>query len=486
MKNDFVLLSSIIHANAQQLFTGMEIDGCYQFRVTRNADMWVDEEEIDDLLTALKGELHGRQFGASIRLEVADNCPSHIATLLLKKHNLNAELHLFQVSGPVNLHRLGEWVNLLNHPTLKYPPYSPGVPEKLGPKSDIFDIVRNDDILLHHPYRSFNPVVDMLWKVSEDPDVLSVKMTLYRVGKESPITDALIAAARANKDVTVIVELRARFDEAANIRLAQKLTAAGAKIVYGIVNYKCHAKLMMIVRREGTELRRYVHVGTGNYHINNARLYTDYSLMTSDPVIGDDVHRIFQQLTGLSTELPLKKLFHAPFTLRKHLVELIELEGERARKGEEAWIIAKMNSLTEASVIKALYRASQSGVRIRLIIRGICSLRPGLPNLSENIEVRSVVGRFLEHHRCYIFSSGGDEKYFIASADWMDRNLHRRVEVSCPITDPVLQKRLKYEMELYLKKTKKTWVMNGDGSYTRLPSKGIEAQEKLMRELGRK
>jgi polyphosphate kinase len=268
--------------------------------------------------------------------------------------------------------------------------------------------------------------------------------------------------------------------------LAQKLTAAGAKIVYGIVNYKCHAKLMMIVRREGTELRRYVHLGTGNYHINNARLYTDYSLMTSDPIIGEDVHRIFQQLTGLSTELPLQKLLHAPFTLRKQLVHLIEMEGERARNGEEAWIIAKMNSLTEASVIKALYRASQSGVRIRLIVRGICSLRPGIPNISENIEVRSIIGRFLEHHRCYIFSGGGDEKYFIASADWMDRNLHRRVEVCCPITDPVLKDRLKYEMELYLKKTKKTWIMNSDGSYTRLANKGVEAQEKLMRELGRK
>ena len=485
-QNDYVLLSSIIHAHVQKLFSGMEINGCYQFRVTRNADMWVDEEEIDDLLTALKGELHGRQFGASIRLEVANDCPPEIARLLLRTHKLNPELHLFQVTGPVNLHRLGNWVNLLPHPRLKYPPYSPGVPEKLGPKNDIFDVIRNEDILLHHPFRSFNPVVDMLWRVSEDPEILSVKMTLYRVGQESPITDALIAAARANKDVTVVVELRARFDEAANIRLAQKLTEAGAKIVYGIVNYKCHAKLMMIVRREDGRLRRYVHVGTGNYHINNARLYTDYSLLTSDTVIGEDVHRIFQQLTGLSSELPLQKLLHAPFTLRAKLVEMIEQEAERARNGEEAWIIAKMNSLTEASVIKALYRASQSGVQIQLIIRGICSLRPGLPEISENIEVRSIVGRFLEHHRCYIFSGGGNERYYIASADWMDRNLHRRVEVCCPITDTDLQKRLKYEMGLYLKKTKKTWSMNSDGSYSRLPNKGMEAQEKLMRELRRK
>ena len=485
-QNDYVLLSSVIHAHVQQLFTGMEIDGCYQFRVTRNADMWVDEEEIDDLLTALKGELHGRQFGASIRLEVADNCPPEIAKMLLKTHKLNPELHLFQVSGPVNLHRLGTWVNILQCPHLKWAPYSPGVPEKLGPKNDIFDVIRTEDVLLHHPFRSFNPVVDMLWRVSEDPDILSVKMTLYRVGRESPITDALIAAARANKDVTVVVELRARFDEAANIRLAQKLTEAGAKIVYGIVNYKCHAKLMMIVRREQGLLRRYVHVGTGNYHINNARLYTDYSLLTSDPVIGEDVHCIFQQLTGLSSELPLNKILHAPFTLRKALVSMIENKAEKARNGGDAWIIAKMNSLTEASVIKALYRASQSGVKIQLIVRGICSLRPGIANVSENIEVRSVVGRFLEHHRCYIFSGKEEEKFFIASADWMDRNLHRRVEVCCPITDPDLQKRLKYEMELYLNKTKKTWVMNPDGSYKRLANKGIEAQEKLMRELRRK
>ena len=484
--NDFVLLSSIIHANVQQLFTGMEINGCYQFRVTRNADMWVDEEEIDDLLTALKGELHGRQFGASIRLEVADNCPEEIADLLLKKHNLSADLHLFQVSGPVNLHRLGAWVNLLNHPDLKHPPYSPGVPEKIGSKDDIFEVIRHDDIILHHPYRSFNPVVDMLWRVSEDPDILSVKMTLYRVGKESPITDALIAAARANKDVTVVVELRARFDEAANIRLAQKLTEAGAKIVYGIVNYKCHAKLMMIVRKEGHQLKRYVHVGTGNYHINNARLYTDYSLLTSDPDIGEDVHNIFQQLTGLSTQLPLKKLLHAPFTLRQTLVELIEYETQKAKNGEVAWIHAKMNSLTEESVIRALYAASQAGVQIRLVVRGICTLRPGLKGISENIEVRSVVGRYLEHHRCYIFCHGGTEKYFIASADWMDRNLIRRVEVCCPITDLGIQKRLKYEMSLYLRKTKKVWVMNPDGTYKRLPNKGLDIQEKLMQELGRK
>ena len=485
-KNDFVLLSSVIHANVQSLFNGMDIDGCYQFRVTRNADMWVDEEEIDDLLTALKGELHGRQYGASIRLEVADNCPEHVAQFLLKQHSLNREQHLFQVRGPVNLHRLGTWVNLLNVPDLKYPAYTPGVPDKLGPKEDIIEVIRNEDVLLHHPFRSFNPVVDMLWRVAEDPDVLSVKMTLYRVGKKSPITDALMAAAQANKDVTVVVELRARFDEAANINVAQQLTAAGAKIVYGIVNYKCHAKLMMIVRREEGRLKRYCHIGTGNYHINNARIYTDYSLLTADPIIGEDVHRIFQQLTGLSAELKLQKLLHAPFTLRKSLVEMIEQEAENAKNGKDAWVIAKMNALTEASVIKALYRASKAGVKIRLIVRGICSLRPGIKGLSENIEVRSILGRFLEHHRCYIFNNDGKPRYFIASADWMDRNLHRRVEVCCPIEDPVLQVRLKYEMDLYLKKTRKTWVMNPDGTYTKMPNKGTEAQEKLMRELGRK
>jgi len=430
--------------------------------------------------------LNGRQYGASIRLEVADNCPKRVANFLLNQHSLNRSQHLFQVQGPVNLHRLGTWVNLLNAPELKYQPYTPGVPDKLGPKEDLLDVVRNEDILLHHPFRSFNPVVDMLWQVSEDPQILAVKMTLYRVGKKSPITDALMAAAQANKDVTVVVELRARFDEAANINVAQQLTAAGAKIVYGIVNYKCHAKLMMIIRKEGDVLKRYCHIGTGNYHINNAKLYTDYSLLTSDPIIGEDVHRIFQQLTGLSEELKLEKILHAPFTLRRQIVEMIEQEAERARSGEEAWIIAKMNSLTEASVIKALYRASQSGVKIQLIVRGICSLRPGIEGLSENIEVRSILGRFLEHHRCYIFHNAGAPKYFIASADWMDRNLHRRVEVCCPIEDPVLKSRLQYEMELYLNKTKKTWMMKPDGTYQKLPNKGIEAQEKLMRELKRK
>jgi polyphosphate kinase len=460
---DFILLSSIIHAHIDILFQGMSVTGCYQFRVTRNAEMWVDEEEVDDLLIALKGQLHGRNYGSAVRLEVADNCPEWMVQHLLIHHELD-QSDLFQVNGPVNLHRLGSLVGLIDRPDLKFPLFTPGVPEKLRSGINIFSLLRQEDILLHHPYRSFTPVVELLRLASEDPDVLAIKMTLYRVGAHSPLVDALIEAARAGKDVTAVVELRARFDEADNIKFAQRLNKAGAKVVYGVVNYKCHAKLLLIVRREGLKLRRYAHIGTGNYHIGNARLYTDYSLMTSHSEITEDVHNIFMQLTGLGKVISMNKIVQAPFSLYKSLLEWIDNEKEIAKSGKPARIIAKMNSLTEPNVIRALYEASQEGVQVDLIVRGICSLRPGIPGISENIRVRSIIGRFLEHHRIYAFSSGS---VYIASSDWMDRNLHRRVEICCPILEPKLRDRILYELnEIFLKDNSQAWEMHSNGTYS--------------------
>ena len=485
---DHVLLSSVIHAHVGMLFPGMKVTGCYQFRVTRDADLFVDEEEVDDLLTALKGQLHGRNFGDAVRLEVADNCPKKMIDLLCEQHGLT-ELDLFQVSGPVNLHRLGSWVSLIDRADLKFQPFSPGVPHRLvGANSDLISILgrEKEDILLHHPYRSFEPVVELLWNAAEDPDVLAIKMTLYRVGKNSPLVDALMEAARRGKEVTVVVELRARFDEAANINFAQKLIEAGVKVAYGIVGYKCHAKLMLFVRQEDKKLRRYAHVGTGNYHVQNARLYTDYSLLTTNPEITEDVHNVFMQLTGLGKVVKPKQIRQSPSSMLPSLLTWIKQEEEAARKGEEAWIVAKMNSLTDKEVIQALYRASQAGVQIDLIVRGICCLRPGIEGISENIRIRSIIGRFLEHHRIYSFKKAG---VFISSADWMVRNLRRRVEVACPILDPTLKKRLLLELkEIFLRDNQQAWLMLPNGEYQRVKNdeEPFSSQDYLLNELGGK
>lgn len=480
----FTLISSVIHANVAALFPGMQVTGCYQFRVTRNSNMWVDEDDIDDLLVALKGELHGRNYGSEVRLEVAESCPQSVAEFLLTKHQLGVG-DLYQVNGPVNLHRLGGLVNSCDREELKFPPFTPGIPERLGPKQDLLATLRARDVLLYHPYHSYNPVVDLLWRAADDPAVLAIKMTLYRVGGTSPITEALIAAARAGKDVTVVVELRARFDEARNIDVATQLIEAGANVVYGVVGYKCHAKLLMLVRREGEALRRYVHVGTGNYHIRNAKLYTDYSLLTADPTIGRDVHMVFQELTGLGEVPTMGKLLHSPFTLLSTVLELVEAEITAAQAGKPARIVAKMNSLTERSVIQGLYRASQAGVQVDLIVRGICCLRPGLPGVSENIRVRSLVGRFLEHCRIWQFHAGGDDAIFITSADWMDRNLYRRVEVACPVSGDELQAQVDANLQLFLDDTRLAWTLGSDGTYVRVDEAGtLSAQSELMRRHG--
>ncbi|GBE09751.1 polyphosphate kinase [bacterium BMS3Bbin12] len=480
---DFVFLSSVIHAYIDQQFPGMQVTGCYQFRVTRNSDLFVDEEEIDDLLRAVEGELASRRYGAAVRLEVAHDCPEDIVEYLLHKFQLGRD-DLYQVNGPVNLNRLAAVCDLVDRPDVKYPGFTSGLPARLIGSPDLFEVLRKQDLLLHHPFESFLPVVDLLRQAAADPEVLAIKQTLYRTGPDSAIVDALVTAAQAGKEVTVVIELRARFDEAANIGLAERLQEAGAHVVYGIVGYKMHAKLILIVRREGRTLRRYTHLGTGNYHPRTARLYTDYGLFTSDPVIGDDIHRIFLQLTGVGRAPKIRKVLASPFALHGAMLERIDREARHAAEGRASRIIVKVNALVEPQVIQALYRASMAGVRVDLIVRGICCLRPGVPGVSERIRVRSVVGRFLEHTRVYYFLNGGESEVFCASADWMDRNFFRRVEACFPIESRALRERVIKELKFYLKDNTQAWVLQNDGTYhRRAPRSGasaFSAQQRLL------
>jgi polyphosphate kinase len=483
--HDFVFLSSIIHAHIGDLFPGMEVTGSYQFRVTRNSELFVDDEEVDDLLRAVEGELPSRRYGDTVRLEVADNCPPEMAGYLLNQFELAAD-DLYQVNGPVNLNRLLALPDLVDRPDLKYPAFTPGLPARLARAKDVFTAIRAGDILLHHPFESFAPVVDFVRQAAADPKVLAIKQTLYRTGNASAIVEALLEAARAGKEVTVVVELRARFDEEANINLASQLQEAGAHVVYGVVGYKTHAKMCLVVRREKNRLRHYVHLGTGNYHDRTARAYTDFGLLTCDEAIGEDVHKVFLQLTSLGRAPKLAKLLQAPFTLHKELLAQIDREAAMARKGKPARIIAKLNALVEPQIIQALYNASRAGVPIDLIVRGICCLRPGVPGVSENIRVRSIVGRFLEHTRVYWFANGGEEELFASSADWMDRNFFRRVEVAYPIEDKSLRARVKDVLERYLADNTQAWVLDADGSYRRLVTdtdKPRHSQLELLGEL---
>ncbi len=464
----FVMLSAVIHAHAGELFPGMTVTDCFQFRVTRNSDLWVDEEEVDNLLQALEGELPNRKFGEAVRLEVTETCGPEMAQFLLQNVGLGAE-DLYRVNGPVNLNRLATIYTLVDRGDLKFPPFVPGTHARLKQTQDLFETIRGGDVLLHHPYESFAPVVQFLAQAAEDPHVLAIKMTLYRTEVGSPIVKALLDAARAGKEVTAVVELRARFDEAANIDLATRLQEAGANVVYGIVGYKAHAKMVLIVRREGRRLRRYVHLGTGNYHPGTARAYTDIGLLSARPEIGTDVHKLFQELTGLGHVARLKCLLRSPFTLRSALLERIAREMDEARAGRKARILARLNSLSEPGLIQALYEASQAGVAIDLVVRGICCLKPGIPGVSENIRVRSIVGRFLEHSRVYYFFAGGEEELWCSSADWMERNFFRRFEVCFPILDEELRSRVLAEaLELPLADNQQAWELAPDGAYARI------------------
>ncbi len=484
--HDFVFLTSIIHTHVNDLFPGMEVSGSYQFRVTRNSELFVDEEEIDDLLLAVEGELHSRRYGDTVRLEVADNCPEDMAGYLMNKFELTPDT-LFQVNGPVNLNRLLTIYDMVDRPDLKFPAFTPSLPRRLTRNKNLFEVIRQGDILLHHPFESFAPVVDFVRQAAADPQVLAIKQTLYRTGPNSAVVAALVDAARAGKEVTVVIELRARFDEEANINLATVLQEAGAHVVYGVVGYKTHAKMILVVRRERTRLRHYVHLGTGNYHDRTARLYTDFGLFTCDDAIGDDVHKLFLQLTSIGRSGRLQKLLQSPFTLHKGLLERIEREASHARAGKPARIRAKMNALVEPQIIQALYTASQAGVQIELIVRGICCLRPGLSGVSENIRVRSVIGRFLEHPRVYWFYNDGQDEVWLASADWMDRNFFRRVELAFPIENKTLRERvIKEALSFYLDDNVQAWELTPDGNYRRLTPDGQEpasAQGKLLREL---
>ena len=462
-KEHHVMLSAIIHEHVSDLFPGMTATGCYQFRVTRNADLALNED-VEDLAKALKGELNSRRFGRAVRLEVTENCPKHIYDYLLNEFDLEEE-QLYKVDGPVNLARL---LSNFKRPHLRYDTHTPVIPKVLKKSENIFSAMQKQDILLHHPYESFAPVINLLREAARDPQVLAIKQTLYRSGADSEIVQVLAEAARNGKEVTAVIELRARFDEESNIAVANVLQEAGAVVVYGIVGYKTHAKMILVVRRENNKLVRYVHLGTGNYHAGNARIYTDYGLLTTDKELCEDVHRIFQELTGMGKMAKLKKLLHAPFTLHAQLLNFIDDEIANAKAGKPAQIIVKVNALTELQLINKLYEASQAGVQIDLIIRSICCLRPGLPGLSENIRVRSIVGRFLEHTRVYYFSNNGNPHVYCSSADWMDRNLFNRVEACFPIEDPALKKRI-YQQGLfnYLKDNQQAWLLQGDGSWVR-------------------
>ena len=464
--HSFVFLSSIIRVHVQNLFPGLRVDGCYQFRVTRNSNLYVDDEEVSDLVRALEGQLEASRYGAAVRLEVSHECPEDLQEFLLDHFDLQ-EKDMYLMDGPVNLNRLSTVCDLDGHPELLYKPFAQGLPEELLVDENIFSLLSSKNVLLHHPYQSFAPVIDFVGTAAADPDVLAIKLTLYRTGADSPIVDHLVTAARAGKEVTVIIELMARFDEAANISLANRLQEAGAHVVYGLVGYKTHAKMTLVVRREGEKLRRYVHLGTGNYHHSTTRVYTDYGYMSSSQLLGEDVHKIFMQLTSLTEAKDMNRMMAAPFSLYDSLLEKIAREAENARNGKDARIIAKINSLSEPGITNALYAASQAGVQIDLIVRGICSLRPGVPGLSENIRVRSIVGRFLEHSRVYYFLNDGDEEFYCSSADWMERNLLRRNESCFEIRQRKMKDQIRHDLDLFLADNCDAWELRGDGSYER-------------------
>ncbi|MDO5639643.1 MAG: polyphosphate kinase 1 [Neisseria sp.] len=465
----FVFLSSILHEYVYKLFPGMSVKGCHQFRLTRDSDLIVDEEDLKNLRTAIQSELHDREYGDGVRLEVADTCPPHIYEFLLGHFKLQ-ETELYQVKGPVNLVRLMAVPDMVNRADLKFPPRSASLPRRLRKGLSVIDAVRRADILLHHPYQSFEPIVRFIHEAAADPHVVAIKMTIYRTGTDSELVRALMKAALAGKQVTVVVELMARFDEANNVNWAQQLENAGAHVVYGVFGYKVHAKMALVVRREDGQLKRYAHLGTGNYHQGTSRIYTDFGLMTADEQITADVNTLFMEITGLGQPSRLNKLYQSPFTLHKMITDSIEREAEHAKAGHPARIVAKMNSLIEPGIIEALYAASGAGVEIDLIVRGMCALRPGVPGLSDNIRVRSIIGRQLEHSRVFYFLNGGEENTYISSADWMGRNFFRRIETCTPVEQPELKARVIREaLTLALADNQQAWLMQPDGSYIRAP-----------------
>ena len=487
--NGFITLGAILRRFVSEIFPGMKAKGCYEFRVTRNSELYVDDdEEIKNLRVALQGELFERHFGDTVRLEVSSMCSDAMSQFLMQQFELKAA-DLYCVDGPVNLVRLIQLPELVDRPDLKFAPFTPRFPARLDKDVDVFARIAQGDVLLHHPFQSFQPVLDFLKLAASDPAVVGIKQTIYRTGSESTLMDTLIQAARNGKEVTVVVELMARFDEETNINWASRLEEVGAHVVYGIVGHKTHAKMLMVVRRELGRLKRYVHLGTGNYHVRTARQYTDFGLFTANEQLCADVNEVFQQLTGLGRAARLTHCLQSPFSLHAGIIAAIKSEAEHARSGRPARIIAKMNALLEREVIDALYQASQAGVKIDLIVRGVCALRPQLAGLSENIHVRSVVGRFLEHSRVFYFLNDGRNDVYLSSADWMDRNFFRRIELCFPILDAALKARVIEEgLEAYLRDNESAWMMDSDGGYAesqpRYDGERHSAQAELLLSLG--
>lgn len=476
----FVYLSSIIKTHICSFFPGMEIEGCYPFRLTRNSDISIREEETEDLAAAVQRELFSRDYGHVVRLEIDKHCPEYITKFLLQKYNLRHE-DTFYCDGPVNIQRYLSTINTIKRPDLNYLPFTSGFPAALSPKNDLFNVLETQDILLHHPYESYDVVIDFVRQAAEDPNVFAIKQTLYRTRFNSIMVQALVNAARSGKEVTAVIELRARFDEESNLRLANRLHDAGVLVLYGVVGHKTHAKMTLVVRRVHGKLKRYVHIGTGNYHEETAKRYTDFGLLTAHPGITSDIQLIFQQLTGLGKTIKLKEISYSPFTLQKNLLKLFEQCSLAAKHKHGAEIMIKVNGLTDRAIIQGLYLASQAGVKITLIVRSICCLRPQIPGVSEHIRVLSVVGRFLEHHRVFYFKIGKQEHYYCASADLMERNLYHRIEIMFPILEEKCRKRIKEEIFVnYLKDDTNTWEMQSDGSYIAIRDGEYSAQEKLL------
>ena len=480
----FVLLTSVVRAHLGELFPGRQVEAFSQFRVTRDSDLEVDEDEVVNLRHALRSGLTTRHFGRAVRLEVVKTCPPELANFLLEQFALPAAA-LYRVNGPVNLVRLNELIDQAEAPALRFPPFEPAWPEhRLPQHKSIFERLRKGDVLLHHPFESFDPVVQFLREAVEDPQVLAIKQTIYRTGSKSVLMDLLIEAARRGKEVMAVVELKARFDEEANINWAERLEAVGAQVVYGIVGLKTHGKLLMVTRREGTKLRRYVHLSTGNYNPKTARLYTDLGYLSADPELTDDVDTVFRQLASLSRFKAPRRLLLAPFNMHGRMLEYLQRVAQSARKGEIARVVVKVNALTDPALIEALLKAGQAGAQIDLIVRGACMLPPGLPGISDNIRVRSVVGRFLEHTRIIYFRWGkaqADEALFLSSADWMSRNMFRRIEVAWAVTDVALRQRIIDEgLQPYLYDCIDAWTLQADGQYVRVADKGLGAQRALM------
>ncbi|MEM1057969.1 MAG: polyphosphate kinase 1 [Verrucomicrobiota bacterium] len=473
----YILLKNLIQAHVHELYPGLTVEGVYGFRITRNSDLYIDEEEAENLLRTIEEELRKRGRGNAVRLEVQHDMPREVQQLLLENLRLTAA-DLYVLNGPVNILHLQPLAGL-DLPELRDRAYVPIAPEDLPPDEDALKIIRDRDVMLHHPYESFGAVVDLVERASRDPQTLAIKMTLYRTSGNSPIVKSLIRAAENGKQVTALVELKARFDEANNIQWAKQLEESGVQVVYGVVGLKTHSKLLMIVRREDDGIIRYCHLGTGNYHPTTAKFYTDLGMITAKAEITEEVARLFNILTGLGDYTGVEKLLVAPFEMSQRFLELIAAERDLARAGMDGRIIAKVNSLVDEEIIEALYEASCAGVKTDLIVRGICCLRPGIPGVSENIRVRSIVGRFLEHHRIFYFGNNGDPRVFLGSADWMPRNLHRRVEVAFPVEDERLRARLTDAIiPTFLEDNMKARQLQRDGSYVRVqPQNGAEPKQ---------